>query len=722
MIDDVRNISNKQVSTNETGKTNGSNPAVSFRGNPNAVDTTPESDTYQPQYNPQAEESSDSPLKTVTYTIPTWFVLNKGTNLFNKACGGEYEKSLVGRLGKFGDRISDTKLVKNSFVDNLKIHGRSIKKNIQSFIDKHPMLTAMQKTPTKPECPMVTGFLETQSEADIKEASGKLTKFIDKNPKSLQEAGATKDEIKALKSKFGTDIFGRIKNSEAAIQEFQLTKMGGPNIMTSIAAREKALAIQMQRYQQAFNGLPANDPGRAVLMKRIVDIEKLRDGYRTTVLKNLKLQTSGLSKKAYEAIQKDPVKHVKKLERALTKAQTLSPKLAENLNKLKSIHVPKSALGKLFPKLAKLGLRGLTFGGGTFNTLFIAFLMAGTVKNAVEAPKDKKTGTIAHGLLENMSWVVSMPLALGAMHAVNGIKNTGISKDKVDKYAKNLKAFNEKVKTGKLSDKAAYDMALKKLEASKGVAGKQGLFTKIMTKAAKFLSISLEQIAPYKKATKNLSGSAKWEAKLGNIKRAMPNFLRNCVGYPLRFAIYMFVFAPLVEKLFSGVTTMFFGKAWDPEEEKEKKAKEAERRAALYPGPSIVPNPQALEGVGTIDLNTLSDNNLIKQKISGIKPQQLYYAPYSQPNGNNGINAASNQPFMPPVQNGNQNVNQNNPNESEYDTVPRSYVPNVDLNSPLPYSDPMANPASDRNYYNAQALAVKSDKLADDVEAFLNGN
>ena len=70
---------------------------------------------------------------------------------FSKACGGEYEKSLVGRLGAFGDKVSETKLVKNSFVDKMKSTGSTIKRNIQAFIDKHPMLSAMDKTPTKPE-------------------------------------------------------------------------------------------------------------------------------------------------------------------------------------------------------------------------------------------------------------------------------------------------------------------------------------------------------------------------------------------------------------------------------------------------------------------------------------------------------------------------------------------------------------------------------------------
>ena len=660
----------------------------------------------------------------MAYIIPTWYILNKGTQLFDKSCGGEYEKSLVGRLGKFGDRVSETKLVKNSFVDNLKTYGRTIKNNIQGFVDKHPMLSAMDKTPTKPENSMPKSFMETQSEADIKEASNKLKQFVEKQPKSLKEAGATKAEIEALKSKYGTDFLGRIKNSKAAIEEFQLTKMGGQNIMTTISSREAAIAKQLERYEQFFAGLAKDDPRREIVTKRIKDIKNLKESYRNNTLRNVKLNALGLGKKSFAQIQKEPVKNAKVLEQALEKGKGFLPKLSENYNKLKSIHAPKSALGRLFPKLAKLGMRGLTFGGGTFNTLFIAFTMAGSIKNAVEAPKEQKAGTIAGGLLETLSWVVSMPLALGAMHKVGGIKYTGLSKAQVEKYRNAKKIFDKNVTNGVYKTEAAYNKALNAIENMKKVSTPQGKFTKAMKGIANFLSIGLEQSKPFQKATKGLKGSAKWSARLSNLGKKMPNFLRNCVGYPLRFGLYMFAFAPVVDKLFSGVTSAIFGKPYDPEEIKAEKEKEAARRAQLYPGPRILPLPHAADSVGTTDLNTLSDSNLIKQKITGVKPSNGMYPGTTTtttvtPNGNT-VTTTSNTPFMPPVnQQGNPNP-QADPNKSEYDTVPRSYVPTLDLNSPFKYSDPMANPNAEKNYDTAQAIANKADKLADEVEAFIN--
>ena len=739
MIDNVKNIANTQVSANDTGKLENNRPYnPSMKGNPNAVDTTPTADTYQSQPI-QGEQTSSNPLEKAAYIIPTWFVLNEGTKLFDKVCGGEYEKSLVGRLGKFGDRVSGTKLVRNSFVENLKTTGSTIKRNFQAFIDKHPMLSAMDKTPTKPENSMPKSFMETQAEADIKEAAGKLDKFIEKTPKSLKEAGATKAEIDALKTKFGTDILGRIKNSEAAIQEFQLTKMGGPDILNTIARREAALGQQLQRYETYLGTLAKDDPMRDAVKKRIKSIKDLKEGYKANTLRNVKLKAVGLNGTTYGTIKKDPTKVAAKLESALEKAKAFSPKLSQVLNKIKSIHAPKTKLGRFLPKMAKLGMRGLTFGGGTFNTLFIAFMMGQSVKNAFDAPKDQKAGTIASGLLEAMSWVVSMPIALGAMHKVGGLQYTGLSKAQVEAYRTAKAAFDAKAKAGGFLTEAAYKTEKEAVKALKNVAGKQSWFTKLGVNLGKFISVGLEQFAPFKETALNAAEKGKFSRMMSNLGRKMPNFLRNCAGYPLRFGLYMFAFAPVVDKLFSGVTSAIFGKPYDPEKIKEEQEKEAARKAALYPGPSIMPIPGADKNVGTTDLNTLSNNNLVKQKVMGVKPTdtvQTQTYPTATPNQSPAVQGETvpsynepfmppvqevnnnNQPFMPPVQNGQQE--QKDPNKSEYDTVPRSYVPQIDFNNPIPYSDPMANPYAEKNYDSAQKIADKADKLADDVEKFLN--
>lgn len=699
---------------------------VSFKGNPNAVDHTPVADTYQNQ-----QPVSDSPLRTAAFILPTWYGLNKGTDLFNKACGGQYEKSLMGRLGRFGDRLSASSLANNSVTRKIGSTWANFKVNAQNYIDKHPMLSAMQKTPTAPENSMPKAFMESQNECDIKEATTELEKFIDKTPKSLKESGATKAEIQQLKAKYGTNIFGNIKNEKAAIQEFQLRKLGGDSVVNRILAKEQRIPQIIQAYEQKVAAMAPTDPARNAAMQKLNRLYTMAEDYRGNKLRQLKLNKLGLGGGVLEAVKAEPLMHAATVETALERGAAAAPKLSRHANKLKAISAPATKLGRFLPKMAKLGMRGLTFGGGLINTAFVAFPLASSIKNAFDAPKDKKAGTLAEGVVDALSWVVSMPLALMGMHSVNGLKNTGLSKDQYKLFKDELKAFNLRAKNGGFASLAEWTAEKARIEALKDVAGPQSKLTKFFKGVGKALSVGLEQFTPYKESTANLTGAAKRTARIGNLKRMMPNFLRNCAGYPLRFALYMFAFAPVVDKLMSLATKAIFGEAYDPEKVKEEQAKEAERLAQLYPGPRFLPNPEAVKGLDAVDVNSLSNNNLIKQKLLGVKPDDTQQNPVNQPFNAAPATMVSGEPFMPPTfpqQNGsnpNQNVvinnqnGQNDPNVSVNDNVPRSYVPTVDLNAPLPYHNPLEDPNQPKNYQVAQNMLNKASQTMADLDKYI---
>lgn len=743
MLENVRNGVNNNFSSGDEMriKSHGFTHRPAFKANPNAVDNYPPQDAYAPQ-NGMPQEEPVGIIGKLKYIIPTWLGLHFGTEGFNKINGGEYEKSLVGRLGKFGDRLAGTKLVKNSFVDKMVTYGRTVKQSVKNFLVKHDITRAMYKTPTAPESSLVTNFLETQNEADLKEAVGKLGEFLEKGPKSLSQTGATKAEIDALKSKFGTNMVGKIKHEAAAVQEYLLGKLGADlghtDILGRVSRREAAIAQKIQKWTQALADPTLTPPAKQYIKDRIASMTNLKATYRADTLKRLKMQAAGLKKGALDAIKKDPAANAAQLEKALEAGKKYSPKLAQYFNKIKSITQPMTKLGKFFPKMAKLGMRGLTFGGGLFNTLFVAFFLGDAVKNTIDAPKEQKTGTAVHGLMDAMSWVIAMPIALKGMHAVNGIKNLGKTEAQVGAFKKALNAFNKQVKEGAFKDLASYTTELNKVKALKsaGVAPKG--FKKLLTKAASFLSIGLEQIEPFKASTSGLTGSAKWTAKMGNLKAAMPNFLRNCIGYPLRFALYMFVFQPIVDKVFSSVISAIFGKPYDPEKEKEEAAKQAAMHASLYPGPAIIANPNAADGLDNVDVNSLSDNNLIKQELIRrglVKPSSPNNPNNPDNTTYNGVNVTTvtNQPpFMPPQYNqngangtngtngtqpGNVNVNngQKDPNVSEYDTLPLTYQPTLDPNNLIPYGDPQTVAAAKRR----AELLESGMQVTNDIDKFI---
>jgi hypothetical protein len=197
----------------------------------------------------------------------------------------------------------------------------------------------------------------------------------------------------------------------------------------------------------------------------------------------------------------------------------------------------------------------------------------------------------------------------------------------------------------------------------------------------------------------------------------MPNFLKNAVGYPLRFALYMFAFQPVVDKIMTWGTKAIFGEAYDPEKIKEEQAKAAEKRAVLYPGPRFLPNPEAEKGVGTVDLASLSNKNFIKQKIMGVTSDMPDVPMY------NGWNAApatmvKGQPFMPPTMPNVQSQQTSNTPSVKVDNVPRYFTPSFDMNAPVPYKDPMDNPNNPRGRAALQNLINADNQTLEDLNKY----
>ena len=62
---------------------------------------------------------------------------------------------------------------------------------------------------------------------------------------------------------------------------------------------------------------------------------------------------------------------------------------------------------------------------------------------------------------------------------------------------------------------------------------------------------------------------------------------------------------------------------------------------------------------------------------------------------------------------------QNDPNVSVNDNVPRSYVPTLDLNSPLPYHNPLEDSNQPKNYQVAQDMLNKANQTITDLDKYI---
>lgn len=693
MLENVRYGTNSNISTDDTRIKSPNFASPSFAANPqNTVDTTPQADTYSPNQanpaNPNEPKEMGSGEKLAKYIIPTGLVLNYGTKVFDKACGGEYDKSILGKLGRWGNSLSE-KLKDNKLAQGIKKHVSSAKTKLNNFVSRHETLSTMRDMHTNPECTMVTSFLETQKEADLKEATNKLEKFINDGPKSLKDAGATKDEIKAFTNKYGAN----------ALEEFQKQKM-------------------------------FSNPGAIP---------------KGVSLKDLRMQYFGLDEAKLNSLKSNPEKYAKEIEKLLGDAKELSPKMSTYLNKLLAMSKPTTKLGRLFPKMAKLGMRGLTFGGGFWNSMFIAMFLGDAVKNTVDAPKDQKVSTAVNGLFDAVAWVVSMPLALKGMHALGGLKNLGRTKAQNEGFKKEFNLLKEAVKNGTFTyDKTKYKNAQDAVKAAhnalytKYAGAEVKGFKKVLKGIGKFLSVGLEQTPVIKDSTKGLKFSEKAGVMLKNIGRKIKvNGPKNMLGYPLRFALYMLAFQPVVDKIFKAPLNAIFGKPYDPEEIKEKQEKEDKRLADVYANrtPSLIEayghqDPNATEGLKNINENDLADNNLIKQtlKENNALPPKSAATPAGSPNEPQVVNGVQintingDKPYMPentqpngqtPAQ-GQNPYGPKDPNQSDIDVQPRTYVPQLDGFN-VKYGDP----AQAQTNAEAQKVYDAMTKTEEDVNKFI---
>ena len=617
------------------------NPQAQYVRGGQSVDTTPQTDTFN---KPEEKKGPSMPL----VMFLTWLGLNKTTDFYNKLCtNDDYNKTIVGRMGNFGDKIAP-KIGKSKTYTSLMAHLGSFKSSVKNYINSKPMLYAMFNTATKPENEMVKGFMKTQIAEDVDEAVKTLNGYIDELPKTLKEAGATKDEIKALKAKYGTNIFGQIKNKKRAIQELQFNRIGAaPNFIDTLGNDKELIKKTLQEMKIKHLGLEP-DTYKNVFANPEKNLKIIREACKR----------GGKNAKAFFG----RYSWIPGLG-FFTKRST---NLSMSYNKLSTEFNHTTKLGKALAKSSKLFMRGLTFGGGRIGSIAVALGLGTAICNAFKAPKEQKVGTAVAGGVEAVSWIASMPLAVSIMHGINGLANTGLSKMQVGRYRVALKNFNKQVAAGVFKDEAAYKTALEAVNKLREVKVPQGKITKGLSKLGHFLSIALENPKPFQEATKTLKGGAKMSAIGRNIKRYLPLIGKNAVGYPLRFALYALVFSPIVDKVISSATSAIFGKPYEPEETEEgKEAEKNEQQTTTQPqgnpempqspiNPNSKPNsPQPFQGnpnARPLDIHSLPDENLIKQAVLG---QQVMHGPQYIPDDKCGIPGVV----------------------SPYDTVDRSYIP-----------------------------------------------
>ena len=551
------------------------------------------------------KQKNDDILK-YSLILPVFYVIKKGSDAFDNACKGEYESSLSYKMGKFGDKIANSKFAKSGFVQKLSEIGSNIKNKAKNFIDTHEVTKTIKETPTEPESKMVRDFLKTQEEEIASQFVQTANEFLAGTDK-LKSLNLKQNEIDFLKNRFSVDNVRSLNKNKRAIQDVEFLRYGESTLQNidKIEQRIETIRPNLTNKMQSL----ISDLGKATteeevlkLNSKIQKLSEVVDGsfitnMRAEKLKALKKEALSVNGVSADTILQAPEKHISEIIEVCKKNGTKACGKKNSLeifgNKLRSMTEPTSKLGKLIPKAAYTGMRGLVFTGGALAILaFVAPGIAQTIVDTKNAEKGKKTATFANGFMEAISWVISIPIAVKTMFGLGGLKYLGQDKNQVQQYRYELKNFNNKADNSLFANKAEYDAALENLNSMKKTKD-LSLGKKLLKKVGNIMMVGHETPKPYKEAGKTVE----------NLARKIPYALKEGAAYPVRFGLYMFAFAPIVDKALSGLCRLAFGK---PDEKVEEKKEQK--------------TPQITNRIPVSDNNNysvLSENNLIKQALNG---------------------------------------------------------------------------------------------------------
>lgn len=521
-------------------KVNYYQPSMQALGQSQVTQSAPAMEGNAIQENPMGsmlfDENFDAKDRklSVILTFPIFYGLQLLNRLFDRTNGGEYSKSLAGRLANWGDKISNGKIATSGFGKAVTSAGNWISNTTKAIVGKSKILTAITKMPTIPENGQVLDMMGGAKEALVRDFSSLLG-----SPKS--------------------SLFG--KPTVAEKRQF-LTNL------------RNTFGLDHKQFKNISNFQRLSKPEQEKVLKLIKDLCS-------------KFGSSGAENAA--------------------KYQQIG-------NQLKAMTESGSKLGRFLPKLMNRGIYGLTFGGGIFMAMS-AFALAKAIPTTMKAEKGDKFSTFMEEFLSNISWIVTMPIGIKFMNAIGGLKNIGMSPARLRKYRQMLKVHNGT----KFTSEAAWNASNEALKAMRN-RGKVGFFGKIARGIGKFVGAGREVVKPYIRTGANLSKMDKFKNILAKAKFTGANWL----AFPIGLLTYMFIFSPIVDKLFVKASHAVFGKPKHSRYDEKPEVAE-EQQQQVQPGE----NPFATEVITHESPTNLLNMHQNGQQYTGTSGETV------KPNGDN---------------------------------------------------------------------------------------
>lgn len=583
-------------------------------------------DTYVANRVANTTDDPKGMLWTGVLAIPSWYAIATLMDKYAQKCRGDYEKTIPGKIGAFGDKVTDTvknsTFGKSSFAASLNNGYKSFRRFIrEKIVDKSRLLRAFRDTPSVPENMIVRdqakgllGFSATDWD-QVTESFCRETV----SAKDLSAYGASADEISAIESRIA-NLPKDKQLIELQNAEYELLKKNsrGSNsfvvksldeFKTMAADARKTLLKNAKAYEWGLNDF-----------KEFEVIKKNRPDFLHRIIES----AYNSNKKMFSIAFPDSEKILSRINRFLFNREVygsefankmassigngeITPEMADVLRKTGlDKKIPKSALGKFIAKYNNIILEGATnrVAGGKMIAIMQAWFLAEAIYKATtaEGGLGEKGKTFAERLIELIAMFACIPPAIMLLHKAGGLQYAGMTKEQVAKFREHLKIHNEKAMSGGFADKAAWKESKNALKKELR-AGVKNPFVRLGKWVGRVITVGLEQIRPYDKNDIGVIKDGKKvyrkgiPAKLKDLWHHPKFGIKQMAGYPMRIGLAMIVIMPFLSKLAVKGSHLIFGKpkhsVLDEEKEQEAAEKAAEQRAQTQIPPQLQ-NPNAI--------------------------------------------------------------------------------------------------------------------------------
>lgn len=673
----------------------------------------------------RVSETTDDPmgmLATGAIAVPTWFAISQGMDYYNKKCSGNYENTVLHKIGKFGDDVSEfvtqNKVAKSPFGQSIATGYGKVKNFIKNkIVGKSKILQAFVYTPSRPELGIVLDQYMGMSGILMQDYNQPGEKFINalKHVEDLDCYGAKPDEIAKFK-----DLISKATTNEAKFEILQnaevetILKNSRKNLTPAQISQElasfKALDAKakvaklrdMKAFEWGFKDFATYEKLVKDHHKYLPEILEATNSANKNMLARIWGSNSSLAGKIKKFLFGREVHTTEFANKLAASLGNYNPaenpelhRVVQNLGLDKKL--PKTAFGKGLLKYSNMVLEGATnrVAGGKLVAIMQAGYLADVIYKTIktEGGGGEKFKSFMERFTEMISFFVCVPFALKLMHHIGGLQYIGMDKKALETYRAALKLHNEKSMAGLFKNEVAWKASSDNLKNMLN-AGIKNPFTKLLKRIGRTVTVGLEQIRPYDSKSIVRNGIM---SKIKDLFKHPKFGMKQMAGYPMRIILGMLVLLPIFNKIAVKGSHLLFGKPKKSILDEGKEEEAAKQQAEAL-------QAQQLQQMQQAQQQAQQRQAAVQNTQNGQNPQ----VQNGQQNPSNLLNKYRNQP-----QNGAQTVTNtaNNGASNKPNEPVRTYIPSPQGVVVNKQTDTSTADAALMRANNAEQLALQTLKM-----------